>query len=301
MKKNKIIVDVTKKQNAVLLGNGICRSIGMNSCDGIIEDIRKEKNPSADANVMKKLLFPQQIVVATNDHVDENLKRLTRNMINVPYCEEDKTFLRQLLSVMPNVILTANYSTELETAAFGKFSTFTYNNSVAKASDLRRTAENLGLNSFIPLEINGQHKILWHIHGTAMKPKSVVMGHYYYGKLLREIEEYVPHLIRRYQVAKKSDDKSLQIKSWVDYFFMSDLHIIGFSMDPAEMDLWWMLCCKKRNFPDTEVFFYEPNNMSINRSEKELLLKAYGVNIVAEEAFNGNYKKYYYESIRGIR
>ncbi len=82
---------------------------------------------------------------------------------------------------------------------------------------------------------------------------------------------------------------------------MSDLHIVGFSMDPAEMDLWWMLCCKKRNFPDTEVFFYEPNNMSINESEKELLLKAYGVNIVKKEGFNGNYKKYYYDTIHGIQ
>ncbi len=213
MKKIKITVDVTKKQNAVLLGNGICRSIGMNSCEGIIEVIRKEKNPSADPNVMKKLLFPQQIVVATNDHVDENLKRLTKDMISTPYREDDKAFLSQILSVMPDVILTANYSTELETASFGKFSAYTYNSNVAKVCDLRSTAEKLGLNSFIPLPINGQRKLLWHIHGTTMKPNSVVMGHYYYGKLLREIEEYVPHLIKRYQLAKKSDNKFLQIKS----------------------------------------------------------------------------------------
>ena len=300
MKIEKITVDISKKQASVLLGNGICRCIGMDSCDGIIEDIRKENNPSADPEVMNTLLFPQKIVVATNDHVDDNLKRLTKDMVNILYQDDDIKFLRQLLSASPDVILTANYSTELETAAFGKFSSYTYNNNVAKPFDLRSTAEKLGLNNFIPLQIQGKRKLLWHIHGNAMRSTSVVMGHYYYGKLLREIEEYVPNLIRRYQLAKKSEDKSLQIKSWVDYFLISDIHIIGFSMDPAEMDLWWLLCCKKRNFPDTKVFFYEPNAKSINGTGKELLLKAYGVEIVTKKGFKGDYKKFYLDSICNI-
>ena len=299
MKKEKIIIDISHKHTTVLLGNGICRCIGMDSCDGIIEEIRKENNPSADPTVMKKLMFPQKIVVATNDHVDVNMKRLTKNMVDVAYSVEDTAFLNQLLKAMPEAILTANYSTELETASFEKYTSYVYNNNVKKACDLRMTAENLGLNTYIPLSIDGEQKLLWHIHGNAMRPKSVIMGHYYYGKLLREIEEYIPGFMRRYQIAKKTD-QTLQIKSWVDYFLICDVHIIGFSMDPAEMDLWWLLCCKKRHFPETTVYFYEPSKEYINGTGKDLLLTAYGAEIVTEKGFKGDYKQFYLDLVNKI-
>ncbi len=237
MRTEKITIDASEKHNAVLFGNGICISIGMGSCDSIIEEIREENNPSADPEIMKKLQFPQRIVVATNDHVDENMQRLTRDMINSSYSEENIEFLRELLENAPDVIMTANYSTELENAAFGKFTQYTYNKNITKAFDLRSTAENLGLNKFVPLSVNEREKQLWHIHGNAMKPKSIVMGHYYYGKLLREIQEYIPNFMRRYRAALRSDDHIMQIKSWIDYFIrviskdLIDMDIITFVED----------------------------------------------------------------------
>lgn len=301
MRTEKITIDVSEKHNAVLFGNGICISIGMGSCDSIIEEIREENNPSADPEIMKKLQFPQRIVVATNDHVDENMQRLTRDMINSSYSEENIEFLRELLENAPDVIMTANYSTELENAAFGKFTQYIYNKNITKAFDLRSTAENLGLNKFVPLSVNEREKQLWHIHGNAMKPKSIVMGHYYYGKLLREIQEYIPNFMRRYRAALRSDDHIMQIKSWIDYFMLYDVHMIGFSMDPAETDLWWLLCCKKRHCPDTKVYFYEPKEEAIHNTEKELLMKAYGVEIRIKEGFQGDYKDFYIESLKKLQ
>ena len=300
MKTKKITMNVSKKQNIVLLGNGICRCLGMNSCDDIIEQIRKENNPEVNPNIMNKLQFPQKIVVATNDRVDENMQRLTKDMLESTYSEKDIGFLKQLIMNSPDVILTANYSTELEKAAYGKFTRYTYNQNTTIVADLRNSAEELGLNRYIPLMAGQNEKQLWHIHGNAMKPKSIVMGHYYYGKLLREIQEYIPKLMRRYHSAKHSNEHIMQIKSWVDYFMLCDVHIIGFSMDLAEVDLWWLLCCKKRHFPDSKVYFYEPDGKYIFQSEKELLMKAYGVKIITEEEFTGDYREFYLKSISMI-
>lgn len=297
MRIQKVTMDVSKKENVVLFGNGICRCIGMNSCDDIIEQIRKENNPDVDPEIMNKLQFPQKIVVATGDRVDENMKRLTKDMIDTVYTQEDMHFLKELVMKSPTVILTANYSTELERAAYGKFTRYTYNKNLTKVSDLRNSAEDLGLNKYIALMMGETEKQLWHIHGNAMKPKSIVMGHYYYGKLLREIQEYIPNFMRRYHNAKHSNRHIMQVKSWVDYFMINDIHILGFSMDLAEVDLWWLLCCKKRHFPDSKIYFYEPNGKSIFNSEKELLMKAYGVEIRTEEDFKGNYKDFYRNSI----
>lgn len=301
MKTQEIKIDISKKHNVVLFGNGICLSIGMDSCDSIIEQIRKENNPSADPKIMRDLPFPQQIVVATNDHVDENMKRLTQDMINIEYSENDTLFLKELLANAPDVILTANYSTELETAAYGKFTQYTYSKNITKAFDLRSTAENLGLNKYTPIMINDTEKQVWHIHGNAMKPKSIVMGHYYYGKLLREIQEYIPNLIRRYQAALKSENHIMQIRSWIDYFMICDVHILGFSMYPAETDLWWLLCCKKRHCPNSKVCFYEPDEKNIKNSGKELLMKAYGVEIRTQKGFDGNYRRFYTDTLLKLK
>ena len=87
-------------------------------------------------------------------------------------------------------------------------------------------------------EIDG--KSIWHIHGEAAIPKSMILGHYYYGKLLSEIQNRVPQFMRSYKMAI-SKGISVTYKSWIDYFLVGDIHIIGLSLDPSEMDLWWLI------------------------------------------------------------
>ncbi|MBR3358564.1 MAG: hypothetical protein IKG46_12175 [Solobacterium sp.] len=300
MKTEKLTIRLHERQNALLAGNGICQSIGMNSCYGIIEEIRKEKNPAADPEVLEKLQFPHQIVAATNDHVDENMKRLTQGMLKAEYSEEDTEFLKDLLDHMPEFILTANYSTELESAAFGRYTAFTYRTNTWKSAEMRGSADSLGLNRYTMIPVGERQKQVWHIHGNAMKPTSIVMGHYYYGKLLREIEEYIPVFLKNYKMAVSKGEQEIAVRSWVDLFMLCDVHILGFSMDPAEMDLWWLLCCKKRHFPETQVYFYEPDPARITNSGKELLMKAYGANIITTPDFTGDYRQYYRDTIRMI-
>ena len=93
-------------------------------------------------------------------------------------------------------------------------------------------------------------------------------------------------MMARYKAAE-SQGKPYSPKSWVDYFLMGDVHVLGFSMDPAEFELWWLACCKQRNFPESKIYFYTREVAP----EQELLMRAYGIEIVEckAEDYSGSY------------
>ena len=74
----------------------------------------------------------------------------------------------------------------------------------------------------------------------------------------------------------------------MDYFMLGNIHIVGLGMSLSEMDLWWLINCKKRNFPGTTVTLYKPDI----QTEEALLAEAYGVT-VKTDGFDGNYRAYY--------
>ena len=87
---------------------------------------------------------------------------------------------------------------------------------------------------------------LFHIHGEARVPNTVILGHYYYGNLLFCCDEYLTHRApeRRYPIWPGREE--MPALSWLDYFILGDVYSLGFGFDTSEMDLWWLLCRKKR-------------------------------------------------------
>ena len=80
----------------------------------------------------------------------------------------------------------------------------------------------------------------------------------------------------------------MELRSWLDYFMLGDVHIVGLGMALSEMDLWWLVNCKKRHFPGRKVILYKPDI----KPEEKLLAEAYGVTVNAD-GFTGDYKAYY--------
>ena len=62
------------------------------------------------------------------------------------------------------------------------------------------------------------------------------------------------------------------------------------------MDLWWLINCKKRHFPDRKTILYKPDI----KPEEKLLAEAYGVEVV-QDSFNGDYQTYYQVLSRKLR
>ena len=70
-------------------------------------------------------------------------------------------------------------------------------------------------------------------------------------------------------------------------------NIIGFSMDLSEFDLWWLVCCKKRHFSNSKIYFYEPVWKKNGNSHNKILMEIYGVEICYIDCKENDFKDFY--------
>lgn len=272
----------------LLLGNGINRAYDYASWDDLIESIRTKDLTEEEKECMKNVPYPLQPVILTGDHLGTGMSEIAESLAALRADPEEETLLRAIASLPADAILTTNYTYELEKALEprarfrpgkpNRFRTTAY--AEAGKYDTRQ------LHTYFSV-MEGVAPI-WHIHGEAARPDTMVIGHYYYGKLLSKLQQHVSSAIVRHKItsARQSD---MEMRSWLDYFLTGDVHIVGLGMSLSEMDLWWLVNCKKRNFPDTKVTLYKPDI----RPEEKLLAEAYGVTVVTDGLVDNDYKAYY--------
>jgi len=138
----------------------------------------------------------------------------------------------------------------------------------------------------------------WHIHGEAGVPMSINLGYEHYGGQLQQIRNYVVSgtnyeskkvhkqpLIRR---IARNGISSLNFQSWIDLFFVKDIHIFGIRLDFIEIDLWWLLTYRARqklykgNIEiSNSIYYYTPEVYLTDASFKIQLLEANDVNVIA--------------------
>jgi hypothetical protein len=69
---------------------------------------------------------------------------------------------------------------------------------------------------------------------------------------------------------------------------LGDVYIAGLGMALSELDLWWLVNCKKRHFPERKIVLYKPDI----KIEEQLIAEAYNVE-VKQDGYNNDYKTYY--------
>ncbi len=152
-------------------------------------------------------------------------------------------------------------------------------------------------------------KFLWNIHGEIDNPKSIMLGLDHYCGSVSKIDAYVKgtysHKINGVDVTVKSmleklRDFSFCHTSWVDLFFSSNVHILGFSLDYSETDIWWLLNKRARFLSEAtinnKIYFYT-HNIS---DEKKGLLEAFSVQVITIEVIGDNFEDMYWSAIKKI-
>lgn len=244
--------------NILLIGNGINQAYGEASWDKVLETLSTGEYDYNDVvfSKIKKLPYSLQTILISSDSVDAGMHDIAERMLPREISTSHSDILQSFVNIGFDAILTTNYSYEIETALYYGFDV-----SIGKASKYRRSSrvgtkpqEQFGIFKYNCVD---DHNV-WHIHGEAAHPNSMVMGHYYYGKLLAEIQKRVPDVIRSYSACTKNKT-SYSPQSWIDYFLIGNIYMVGFGLNPSEMDIWWLINCKKRHFNEGKIFFYEPN------------------------------------------
>jgi hypothetical protein len=253
------------RKKILLLGNGINRAFSANpvSWQDLLEKITKNKEVGDFLNANNstgKIPFPLEVILRTDDDVSFAMKKVKSDLYGSIDSDEQKALLRKILSMGFESILTTNYSYELEMASLkdgSKLTDYALKKMQSTANQEKRAEAKYLLHTYNAVEYGNVKNKIWHIHGEARKPDSMVIGHYYYGNLLFKYKEFLTKRGNQYKQYQKNEIK-LKDNSWIDDFILNDVYIIGLGMDFSEMDLWWLINRKKREKAEHgKVVYYE--------------------------------------------
>lgn len=174
-------------------------------------------------------------------HLKNRIKELLENQPANSYYEE-------ILKIDCDNYITTNYDYAInKTFLNSDQQNYESNNSSEELYSIRR---NTSL-------INNQDKIkkIWNIHGELSNPKSIMLGLNHYSGSIGKIAAYLKGTYDfRYKgqknevnkIEEKLNGKPYDGYSWIELFFNSNIHIIGFGLDFSEIDLWWLLTKRSR-------------------------------------------------------
>ncbi|MNM63937.1 hypothetical protein D3C81_753130 [compost metagenome] len=128
-----------------------------------------------------------------------------------------------------------------------------------------------------------------HYCGSVSKIDAYVKGNYKYS-VDGEIISIKP-------MKFKLEKDSFCYTSWVDLFFATNVHIVGFSLDYSETDLWWVLNKRARfvteNLVKNNIFFYVND---IDEQKKDLL-ESFDVKVIVTKVIDKDYEGMYRSAI----
>lgn len=148
---------------------------------------------------------------------------------------------------------------------------------------------------------------MWHLHGEANSPSTIALGYEHYSGYLQRMRDYVvTGTGNNYETEFKPLVKSLQspnpkTRSWVDFFFTSDIHIIGLALDFVEMHLWWLLTYRARLLSKTNnnlsvrnrIYYYYPESVAANIKNKLELMTSSDIIPFSVKMKGGDWRGYY--------
>ena len=283
------------RTQCLLVGNGINLLFKDPSWEDMIKQELSESKSILNYEEIKEMPATMQIVAATNDQVDRRMKDISRELLKTTMTEKRTAFLQSLLDLPVDDILTTNYAYELEMAGGMKPDKKYYSAKLQSTFLLQEKHRHFRLFQYYALK----NKRIWHVHGDIAKPETMLMGHYYYAKQLRAIQDCTAKAIQRYNINVRQGEP-FTAYSWVEQFLTGDVYILGLGMYLCESDMWYLLCCKKRNFPEAKTVFYDNECKDKNII---IMLKTYGVEIVSGQDLRAqsDYDTFYREAVIDIR
>ena len=168
---------------------------------------------------------------------------------------ESNDIYNKMLSLPVEQYITTNYDNAISLSLNIKFERVKHNKQEKKYSIRRQY-------------LLGDGKTYWPIHGNIDTPASIMLGYDHYCGALSKIEEYVkgsydmPDIGNMEPIKERLKDGIRIPLSWIDLFFISDMHILGFGMKYEESDIWWLLNKRKRikredgNLIKNRIIFY---------------------------------------------
>lgn len=229
-------------KTSVLLGNGINRCVLQNIC---CADMLSQIAKKYDVELNENISFPMQFETLANQilmkyknyHSDvytelkEEIIVSLKKGVLLPDRAPHKALIKKSDS-----IITTNYDFFIERSIDADFDEMAVPN-YSKNSNNRYNLKN-------SISVSG--KKIYHIHGDIRKAQSICLGYEHYAGTLQHLrdeiktskkddKENAPAIVFKLKNEERSSDV------WAEKMFTDNIHIVGFGLTKAEIDIWWLI------------------------------------------------------------
>ena len=273
-------------ENTIFFGNGINNlSNKPISWNHLLNSI-KETNNFDNGTLPNTLIYERALFQSHNDYdirkTEFELKNKIAEQLKII---ETNEYYKKLIDLNCKNYLTTNYDYALEK----RFEMDGMNVSSKNTEDVYSVRRFTSINNE-----NKEISRVWHLHGEIDKPISIMLGFDQYCGSVSKIDGYIkgtyefqenkqPVYVTR--IEQKLETNNFDNRSWTEFFFKSNIHILGFSLDFSETDLWWLLNKRARLITDkktshlikNQIYFYCSDDIT---QQKEGTLKSFQVNVV---------------------
>jgi len=288
----------------MLIGNGIlkCYDGGYPDWNTIIAYI--SSNVEIELNAAP---YPIQAMVTANMQDSYRRKRYAEY-----FCKADSTdfkngyvyrqgnsIIKKILDLNSDAILTTNYTYEIENELCNNYNRFNESKKRNYAFWCDKKANNR-IHKFNRFLYNGITRDIWHIHGETRNISSIVFTHDEYSRITSDIVEYCRSAKNKYN----NFSQSINMISWIDYFIIGDLYILGFGFEYSEFDLWWLLNRRVREKADIgKVHFFIPYWELKDKSSIKYIMDQLNVDVITGKDIveEGKYFSFYEFAINKIK
>lgn len=233
-------------ESTLFFGNSLNRlsekNISWNQLLDKLKDIRKFENGNLpNTMIYERIMLERPDVEEDVLHDEFNVKETISNLMN--NIEPHEVYFKLFNSNFQNYI-TTNYDYAFIDSIINKqiVNLPIIEHSTEDVYSIRRLKEIKNT-----LE---KKKNFWQIHGEIRKPASIMLGLDHYCGSIGKIDSYIKgwynyivdgEKIVQPSIEEKFKSNSFNNSSWVELFFNSNIHIVGFSLDYSEIDLWWII------------------------------------------------------------
>lgn len=214
----------------ILFGNGLNRLSNAPSWD----DIMKLLDPSWSAKGISSWNVPNTIQydqLELQSSIPQSI--LLKHLYAIVGQTWNNSIYQALALRRDTNFITTNYDFSLELAISPNFQ-------IARAKSNSILEKLYNVNTYYAPATNVK---IWHIHGDAHRPQSIILGYDHYCKQIAKIDRNLPPKYKGYNnsSSQKNSREGKLPETWATLFFTDDIYILGLGLGFAELDLWWLI------------------------------------------------------------
>ena len=286
--------------HCLIFGNGINRCCGGMSWETLLSKIASEYFASKDTVKSSTLAFEQLRCTVLSKNINVTSENFAFDVLNELDALEHSLYTEVyscFLSLPIDNILTTNFDYAIERTIIKDYQYDKYTKNVVMPQETKGSRIRHSI-------IDG--KKIFHIHGELGKKGTICLGNVHYATNLSSIMNTLLDYDKNSDTVRlKSSIFEGELLSWAQFFFTSNIYIVGLGLYDCDMDLWWLIAYRQQLKLERDIrikneivyyYLYEQKDQSFIDC-----LKAMGIDVRELQIEDGNWKESYIRVAANIK